>query len=77
MLFRSRLIHLSHEEGCACIEDALLRVKKPAQKPRTAPRTIANCSRAMREPRTSGGLISAMYNGESMLQGDGVDELRA
>jgi hypothetical protein len=41
---------------------------KPAQKPKTTPRTIANCSRAMRDPRTSGGLISAIYSGESILR---------
>lgn len=44
------------------------RVMNPVQKPKTTPRTIDNCSRAMREPRTSGGLISAMYKGASMLE---------
>lgn len=44
------------------------REKNPAQNPRTTPRTMASCSRAMSEPRTSGGLISAMYKGESMLK---------
>lgn len=47
--------------------DLLSRVKNPAQKPKTTPRTIASCSSDMSEPRISGGLISAMYKGESML----------
>jgi len=43
------------------------RVKKPVQNPSTHPSTIENCSRASNDPRTSGGLISAMYKGDSML----------
>ena len=42
-------------------------VINPVQNPRTHPRTIENCSSASNEPRISGGLISAIYNGESML----------
>jgi len=44
-----------------------LRVRKPVQKPRTTPKTIENCSNAMSDPRTSGGLISAMYRGANIL----------
>ena len=47
--------------------DAQSRVKNPVQNPSTAPKTMANCSRAIKEPRTSGGLISAMYKGDNML----------
>jgi hypothetical protein len=36
------------------------RVKNPAQKPRTHPNTIENCSMAINAPRNSGGLISAI-----------------
>ena len=43
------------------------RVMKPVQKPNTTPRTMDSCSSARSEPLTSGGLISAMYSGESML----------
>jgi hypothetical protein len=48
--------------------NVLDRVKNPAQNPKTTPRTMDSCSRAIREPRTSGGLISAMYRGLNMLQ---------
>jgi hypothetical protein len=48
--------------------DLLFRVRKPVQKPRTHPRTMENCSSARIDPRTSGGLISAMYKGESVLR---------
>ena len=44
------------------------RVKNPVQNPTTHPRTIEKCSSASNEPRTSGGLISAMYKGESILR---------
>jgi len=44
------------------------RVKNPVQKPITQPRTIENCSSASNDPLVSGGLISAMYKGESMLR---------
>jgi hypothetical protein len=47
---------------------SLLRVKKPSQNPATTPKTIDSCSSAMSDPRSSGGLISAMYKGESMLK---------
>ena len=40
---------------------------KPVQKPTTQPTTIDSCSRAIKDPRTSGGLISAMYTGVSVL----------
>ena len=43
------------------------RVKNPVQKPRTTPETMASCSKAIRDPLTSGGLISARYSGESIL----------
>ena len=49
------------------LEHVPLRVKNPVQKPSTAPRTMENCSRAISEPRTSGGLISAIYSGASIL----------
>lgn len=49
-------------------KNVLERVMKPVQNPKTTPRTIENCSSAISEPRTSGGLISAMYSGESMLR---------
>ena len=48
--------------------DLLFRVRNPVQKPRTHPRTMENCSNANSDPRTSGGLISAMYKGESVLR---------
>ena len=48
-------IHRIHAWGYV-----LSRVKKPVQNPRTAPRTMANCSRAISDPLTSGGLISAI-----------------
>ena len=44
------------------------RVENPVQKPITQPRTIENCSSASNDPLVSGGLISAMYKGESMLR---------
>ena len=44
------------------------RVKNPVQKPITQPRTIENDSSASNDPLVSGGLISAMYKGESMLR---------
>ena len=47
--------------------DLLFRVKKPVQNPSTHPRTMENCSSANSDPRTSGGLISAIYKGESVL----------
>ena len=40
--------------------DSLLRVRNPIQNPKTTPRTIASCSIARSDPRSSGGLISAM-----------------
>lgn len=43
------------------------RVKKPVQNPRTTPRTMENCSSAVKEPRSSGGDISAMYKGDRVL----------
>ena len=43
------------------------RVMKPVQNPNTTPSTMESCSRAISEPRTSGGLISAIYRGESIL----------
>jgi hypothetical protein len=42
-------------------------VINPVQNPTTHPKTIESCSSASNEPRISGGLISAIYNGESML----------
>lgn len=41
-------------------KDVLSLVMNPVQNPNTTPRTIENCSSAINEPRTSGGLISAM-----------------
>lgn len=38
----------------------LLRVRNPIQNPKTTPRTIESCSIAKSDPRSSGGLISAM-----------------
>ena len=42
-------------------------VQNPVQNPNTTPSTIANCSNDINDPRNSGGLISAMYNGDNML----------
>ena len=39
---------------------SLLRVRNPSQNPKTTPRTIASCSIDKSDPRSSGGLISAM-----------------
>ena len=48
--------------------DLPFRVENPVQKPITQPRTMENCSSASNDPLVSGGLISAMYKGESMLR---------
>lgn len=42
--------------------------RKPNQKPTPAPVTIDSCSRAINDPRTSGGLISAIYRGDNILR---------
>lgn len=61
MVFKVRdCLHI----GGFCLQS---RVKNPVQNPKTTPNTIASCSSDMSDPRTSGGLISAMYRGESML----------
>ena len=61
------LLNDCHKEGEGGDRHSRERVINPVQNPNTTPETIANCSNAMSEPRSSGGLISAMYNGESML----------
>ena len=66
--------HTTYKSACRGVPelkrgtDLPFRVENPVQKPITQPRTIENCSSASNDPLVSGGLISAMYKGESMLR---------
>lgn len=66
--------HTTYSSACRGVPepkratDLPFRVENPVQKPITQPRTIENCSSASNDPLVSGGLISAMYKGESMLR---------
>lgn len=54
----------------------LERVANPVQNPNTTPNTMDNCSSAISDPLTSGGLISAMYSGDSMLRRSQCETIR-
>ncbi len=57
---RDHEVHLNvNETYLVRMGDELYLVKKPVRNLKTAPNTMAGCSNAINEPRTSGWLISA------------------